>query len=71
MGPKGVHPGLFFKECGSCCFCVGCGGVIFESVELIDSVEVAGWCGSKSLSSGEVEFVAERFRAEGERHAEG
>jgi hypothetical protein len=50
---------------------VGCGGVIFESVELIDSVEVAGWCGSKSLRSGEVEFVEERFRAEGERHAEG
>ena len=50
---------------------MGCIGVIFKSVELIDSIGVAGWCGSKSLRSGEVEFVAERFRAEGERHAEG
>ena len=50
---------------------MGCGGAIFESVELIDSVGVAGWCGSKSLRSDEVEFVEERFRAEGERHAEG
>jgi hypothetical protein len=45
--------------------------VIFKSVELIDSVEVAGWCGSKSLRSGKIEFVEERFRAKGERHAEG
>jgi hypothetical protein len=62
---------MFLKECARCCVCAGCGGVVFKSVELVDSVGVAGGRGSKNLGSGEVGIVEERFRAEGERHAEG
>jgi len=32
---------LFFKECAKDLFCLGCGRVVFESVEVIDSAGVA------------------------------
>jgi hypothetical protein len=37
----GVYPPVFFKECARDLFCVVCGGVVFESVEVIDSAGVA------------------------------
>jgi hypothetical protein len=57
---------MFLKECASACVCVSCGGVIFESVEVIESVGVAGVRGSKFLWSGEVVEVGRFVRTEGE-----
>jgi hypothetical protein len=57
---------MFLKECASACVCVSCGRVIFESVEVIDSVWVAGVCGSKFLWSGEVVGLGRFVRTEGE-----
>jgi len=57
---------MFLKECASACVCVSCGGVVFESVDIVDSVGVAGVRKSKMLESGAVKSVGSFVRTEGD-----
>jgi hypothetical protein len=57
---------MFLKECASACVCVSCGGVIFESVEVTDSVGVAGMRKSKMLESEAIKSVGSFVRTEGD-----
>jgi hypothetical protein len=57
---------MFLKECASACVCLSCRRVAFESVEVVDSVGVAGMRGSKFVWSGEVVGLGRFVRTEGE-----
>ena len=57
---------MFLKECASACVCVSCRRVAFESVEVVDSVGVAGMRKSKMLESEAVKSVGSFVRTEGD-----